>query len=216
MNRCTPTAVPRRPLRGAPVRRPQPRAKAPPALPRALLACLLAVALAPSAAQTLRELQHEEGVPAAMQPGLKTLSGYYEQVQQRTQAAPARVQAAPERDPFQVTPELRARRMRDGALAAVPAEATGGDDWQVQALALGARAMAVLVRAGAGAARESAAVEGTARTPARGGASLQKRYVRVGDTLDMPDGRSWRVVAIDREGVLVQGSSAEIDMLRIR
>lgn len=181
---------------------------------------LLQLAL-PAAAQTLDSLQEQGTAPEALQADLKALRGYYGQVQQRTKGAAPSWTPSPERDPFQVTPELRARRARGGIVPAPAAsplgasEAAASDDWQVQALVLGARSLAVLVRDNAADANTRDA--GRAQPQRRSAAQRQlQRYVRVGDTLDMPDGRSWRVIGIDREGVLVQGSSAEIDTLRIR
>lgn len=156
---------------------------------------LLWVVPALAAAQDLQALQRQPGVPEAMGQDLQTLSGYYGQVARRAGAP-----AASERDPFQVTPDLR-RRPRDPAgqplAASVP-----GDDWRLQGLLLGAEPLAVLVRGAA--------------ADAPRGAPPARRIVRVGESLDMPDGRSWQVIAIDRQGVLVRGDGVELDTLRIR
>ncbi|MFT3822171.1 MAG: hypothetical protein QM750_31895 [Rubrivivax sp.] len=189
---------------------------------RIVRSCLLAVTLLPATApaQDLDALSRQPGVPEAMGRDLRALGGYYGQVERRVKAAPA----AAERDPFQVTPELRIRkRLRDGTMPA-PASAlsplgslagAASDDWLVQGLMLGPRPLAVLVKDAAGREQRPRGEAG-AGSAARAAAQGQRRFVRIGDTLDMPDGRNWRVIAIDREGVLVQGDGAELDTLRIR
>lgn len=187
-----------------------------------LAALIWPLVLAPAGAQSLEEVARQPGVPAAMGRDLQTLQQYQGQVQRRLGGASS---APTERDPFQVTPALRNGRStaasagRAAATAPV-ADLAGHDDdddaWHVEALSLGPQRLAVLVRSAgaAGGSRQRGADR--PREPRQGGSGLRQRFVREGDSLDMPDGRSYRVLRIDREGVLVQGHGAETDSLRIR
>lgn len=178
-------------------------------LPAALAALLLGAAAAAQGLDAPPRGPDAPDAPGATSRDPRTPRDSSGQAGRSTRGTPA----AAERDPFQVTPELRVpKRLRDGTMPALTAAAS--DDWLVQGLMLGARPLAVLVRdasapgPGRGTARAAAAATTTTKA--------QRRFVRIGDTLDMPDGRNWRVIAIDREGVLVQGDGAELDTLRIR
>ncbi len=122
------------------------------------------------------------------------------------------------RDPFQVTPELRKRQGGNSPFSpAVPVPdgfASDGDidtAWVVKALMLGPQPLAVLVHRGDTAQRGRAAGGGKA-----GAARENPRYVRLGEMLDMPDGRNFKVMRIDRQGVQLLHEGAENDWLMIR
>lgn len=148
-------------------------------------------------------------VPDGMRADMGVVQGYYQQVEGRLDLAKPR-----ERDPFQATSALRSRRGGGNRNAtAVPAPAaelgeSGADSgWRVQALVLAGLRQAALVREqaasrpGAGEDRRSTAVP---------------RLVREGDSLELGDGRSYRVMQIDRQGVLLRGEGVEEDVVRIR
>jgi hypothetical protein len=150
-------------------------------------------------------------VPEGMRNDMGVVQGYYQQVDERLEGPKAR-----ERDPFQATPALRMRR---GAtprnVAAVPApvadpvESGAEPGWRVQALVLASLRQAVLVREQVPSGRRQGGGEDRRAAPL-------PRLVREGDSIELGDGRSYRVMRIDRQGVLLRGEGVEEDVVRIR
>ncbi|TCP01511.1 hypothetical protein EV684_109150 [Rubrivivax gelatinosus] len=145
--------------------------------PASGLVLLALASCAPAGAQEPPE------VPPALRQGLRTIQDYADAVQ-----AQRRGPAGAERDPFQVTPELRQRRPgRPGPAAALPATAALASGWRVLALVLGERPRALLGP--------------EAEAPA---ARWRERLVAEGDELEMPEGGLARVLRIDAQGVQLQ------------
>lgn len=172
-----------------------------------LLAGLLALT-GPAQAQKKIELPAAlPGIGAAaegLRSDLDKLNAYNHSVEEKI--SPVRKNS---RDPFQTTPELRSRSGRSGF---APAAIGGGDlgdqpVWRVQALALGRTPHAVLVRNSAGANRGGKGGESEA---------MRQRFVRLGDSFEMPDGRLFKVLSIDRQGVTMQSEGVEEEEMRLQ
>lgn len=156
-------------------------------------------ALPVQAAQALLET-----VPADLRRDMQTIEGYYDAVRGR-QGATLHTPAQAERDPFQVTPELRSRSERRKAakalaIAAPGFEAGGGEplpNMRVKALALGARNFAVL------------SVE-------EASGKFRDMVVRTGELLQFADSGLIRVRRIDRDGVLLQTGPQEQDVVLLK
>ncbi|MBZ8141665.1 hypothetical protein CLD22_17380 [Rubrivivax gelatinosus] len=140
-----------------------------------------AAALLLSAAVQAQDLPE---APPSVQQGLRVMQDYAAAVQAQRRGAAA----APERDPFQVTPELRQRRAgRAGGPAALPATAALATGWRVLAIARTDRTRALL----------GPDTEGPSQR-------WRERLVAEGDELELPDGGVARVLRIDAQGVQLQ------------
>lgn len=171
---------------------------------RSVLLLGLLASGAPGQAQTRIELPTAApGIGAAvdsLRSDLGKLNSYNQSVEEKL-----RPEKKVSRDPFQTTPELRSRSGRAGFS---PASVGGGDLgeeplWRVQALVLGRSPQAVLVRNTAG--------------KARGAQEAQRQhFVQPGDLFEMPDGRSFQVLRIDRQGVWMRSDGVEEEEMRIQ
>lgn len=158
-----------------------------------------------------RSLPSLDALPESVQPEMKTMQNYYKSVDEKIKGARR------DRDPFQVTPELRARQgTRQRGITPAPSAPAGLNDsmgsgdlpWRVQAISLGTIPMAVLVRDGGD--------DNKNRYGKKTQQTVLLRYLQLGDVLELESGRVYRVVHIDRQGVVLLGTGAEQDEVRIQ
>lgn len=173
-------------------------------------ATLLVLAMSGSALAQNR-IEVPNGMPgigaaaSSLRSDLDKLNAYNQSVEEKIR--PERRNA---RDPFQTTPELRSRSGRAGfAPSAIgPGGYEEGPIWRVQALALsqgGASAYAVLVRGATASRGKEMEAE-----------AMRQRFVRLGDTFEVSDGRLFKVLKIDRQGVWLRSEGVEEEEMRIQ
>jgi hypothetical protein len=138
---------------------------------------------------------------------MATIDGYFDAVRQRQGSGGSLAKPAAdgrERDPFQVTPELRSRSERRQAARtlaiAAPGLSAGGEPLppiRIKALALGSGRFAVL------------AVE-------EGGGKVRDIVVRLGERLQFGDGGVVRVRGISQDGVILHTGPGDEDVVLLK